>query len=89
MKYGILVLAIVVFGSGCMFVSGSYVPAETGSNYEVEGNCIGIGWDACLERAEVLCAEVGQKVSKQMRSGGPQNPNGIAIVPKRISIVCE
>jgi len=88
MKHFILVMIIGVFGAGCMFVSGSYLPAETGTGYQVEGTCVGLDWDQCLKRAEALCAEVGQKVSTQMRAGGPENKK-IAIVPKKISILCE
>ncbi len=89
MRYFILLAGVCIGAAGCMFVSGSYVPVETGTGYEVEGTCVGIDWDQCLERAEVLCAEVGRKVSSQMRAGGPENQGKIAIVPKKISILCE
>lgn len=88
MKHFIVAMIICIFGAGCMFVSGSYLPAETGTGYQVEGTCVGLDWDQCLQRAEVLCGEVGQKLSTQMRAGGPENKK-IAIVPKKISILCE
>ena len=86
MKY-LMMLVVIIFCAGCMFVAESYSPENGG--YQLSGSCIGLKWDACRQRAEDLCADVGQKVLSIERAGGPENDPGIAIVPKKIRIQCS
>ena len=85
MKY-LMMLVVIVFCAGCMFVTESYSPEMDG--YQFEGSCVGYSWEECQARADALCADVGQKVSKIEHAGGPENKPGIAIVPKKVRVMC-
>jgi len=83
-----MIILCGLLAGGCMFVTESYSPVESGG-YAFEGSCVGFTWDECRARAEALCADMGQQVGSLEQAGGPANKPGIAVVPKKVRVSCR